>query len=143
MSPLSYPRGAHLALRWAVVANHFEGDTFRAALTLENRGDVALSGTGWALYFNSCRKPLADSVTGGVAIEHVNGDLFRLKPGPRFGNLAPGVSREIGYLAAFWAIVETDAPLGFYVVYDEGTPHARAEAIGDPEVGPFIHPEQT
>jgi hexosaminidase len=94
------------------------------------------------MYFNSCRKPAPDSVTGGVVIEHVNGDLFKLSPGPRFGNLAPGVSREIGYVGSLWAVVETDAPNGFFIVYGEGSPGARVEAIGDPSIEPFDRPEQ-
>src|SRR5215510_9266064 len=126
------PPGAQLALKWEVVSNHFDGDTFRAALTITNHGDVRLPGTGWAIYFNSCRKPLPESVTGGVVIEHVNGDLFKLSPGAHFGSLAPGVSREIGYLAALWAVLETDAPIGFFIVYDEGTASAGVEAVGDP-----------
>ena len=69
-----------LELRWEVVSNHFEGDTFRASLTITNRGDVRLPGSGWSIYFNSCRKSLPESVTGGIAIEHVNGDLYRLVP---------------------------------------------------------------
>src|SRR5438045_1939670 len=131
-----------LELKWEVVSNHFEGDTFRASLTITNRGDVRLPGSGWSIYFNSCRKSLPESVTGGVAIEHVNGDLYKLVPGPRFGTLAPGVSREIGYVANFWAILETDAPMGFFIVYGDGTAEARAEAIGDPEVVPLTRPAQ-
>jgi hexosaminidase len=142
MSQRSFPRGAHLGIRWGLVSNHFDGDTFRAALTITNRGDARLPPTGWVIYFNSCRKPLPESVTGGVTIEHVNGDLFRLRPGAHFGNLAPGVSREIGYVAGFWSVLETDAPIGFYVVYGEGTRNAWAEAIGDPEIEPFSRPEQ-
>src|SRR5262245_10453435 len=105
-----YPRGHHLGLRWEVVSNHFDGDTFRATITLTNHGDAKLPGAGWAIYFNGCRKPVSDSVTGGVVIEHVNGDLFKMSPGPHFGTIAPGVSREIGYVANFWSVLETDAP---------------------------------
>jgi hexosaminidase len=134
----SGPRGAHLGLKWECVSNHFDGDTFRAALTITNHGDVRLPGSGWTLYFNSCRKPVPESVTGGVVLEHVNGDLFKLSPGPHFGSLAPGVSREIGYVAALWSVVETDAPMGFFIVYDDG----RVEAVGDAHVEPFERPEQ-
>jgi len=137
-----YPSGAHLRIQWEVVANHFDGDTFRAALTLTNLGDTRLPDSGWAIYFNSSRKPDPETVTGGVSIEHVNGDLFKMVPAARFGTLAPGVSREIGYLANLWAVLATDAPNGFFVVYDEGTPHARVETIGEAKVAPFSRPEQ-
>jgi hexosaminidase len=136
------PRGAHIGLRWEVVTNHFNGDTFRAALTITNHGEERLPGAGWAIYFNSCRKPMPGSETGGVVIEHVNGDLFKLVPGPHFGSLAPGVSREIGYVGNLWSVLETDAPAGFFIVFGEGGPDARAEAIGDPEIVPFTRPEQ-
>src|SRR5262245_35054915 len=138
----SYPCGRHLGLKWEVISNHFDGDTFRATLTITNHEDVSLPESGWAMYFNSCRKPLPDSATGGVIIEHVNGDLFKLLPGAHFGSLAPGVSREIGYLGALWAVVETDAPVGFFIVYDEGTAGAGVEAIDDPEIVPFSRAEQ-
>src|SRR6185436_8543500 len=103
-----YSRGAHLRIRWEVVSNHFDGDTFRAAMTIANHGDVRLPAAGWAIYFNGCRKPQPESVTGGVVIEHVNGDLFKLRPGAHFGSLAPGVSREIGYIGNYWSVLETD-----------------------------------
>ena len=138
----AYPCGRHLGLKWGVVSNHFDGDTFRATLTITNHGDVSLPGSGWAMYFNSCRKPLPDSVTGGVIIEHVNGDLFKLLPSAQFGTLAPGVSRQVVYLGALWAVVETDAPAGFFIVYDEGAARAEVEAIGDPEIVPFSRAEQ-
>ncbi|HEX9296632.1 MAG TPA: family 20 glycosylhydrolase [Polyangiaceae bacterium] len=141
MSP-AIPRGHHLALQWKLVSNYVEDDTFRAALTITNRGAVPLPTRGWAIYFNSCRKAKPESVTGGVAIEHVNGDLFKLVPKADFGNLAPGESREIGYDGVYWAVVKTDAPLGFFIVHGDGTPEARAEAIGDAEIAPFERPEQ-
>src|SRR6266542_4801939 len=141
MSP-SFPAGHHLAMHWTLVSNYVAGDTFRAALTMTNRGEVALPAKGWAIYFNSCRKPKPETVTGGVAIEHVNGDLFKLQPKADFGSVAPGTSREIVYDGVYWAVVKTDAPLGFFVVYEDGTSGGRVEAIGDAEVAPLERPEQ-
>ncbi len=139
---MTRPSGSQLKLKWECISNHHEGDNFLAELVLTNHSDSALSGNDWALYFNTCRKIYAESVTGGVAISQVNGDLFKLTPTADFGVLAAGESRTIGYKGMFWVIQETDAPLGFYVVYDDGTPAASAQAIGDPEIVPFTRPEQ-
>src|SRR5262245_59115359 len=98
-----YPAGAHLRITWEVVTNHFDGDTFRAVLTISNHGDVPLPPVGWTIYFNSCRKPKPESVTGGAVIEHVNGDFFRLAPGPEFGSIAPGASHAVEYIAPLWS----------------------------------------
>ncbi len=107
-------------------------------LTITNTSNRTLSSEGWALYFNSCRKTRPGSVTGGVDIVHINGDLSKLAPTAEFNELKPGESRTISYVGLLWVIQATDAPLGFYIVYDDGTPDARAEAIGDPEIAPFV-----
>ncbi|WP_283148314.1 family 20 glycosylhydrolase [Silvimonas soli] len=139
---MTRPTGAQLKLKWECITNHHEGDNFLAELTLTNHSATPLSGSDWALYFNTCRKIHPDSVGGGVAISQINGDLWKLVPTAEFGALAAGESRKIGYKGMFWVIQETDAPLGFYVVYDDGTPAATAQAIGDPEIVPFTSPEQ-
>ncbi|TJZ74804.1 family 20 glycosylhydrolase [Chitiniphilus eburneus] len=139
---MSRPAGSQLKLTWECISNHYDGDTFLAELTLTNQSDAPLSGNDWAIYFNACRKVKPGTVTGGVDMVHVNGDLSKLVPTADFGTLAPGESRSIRYVGLFWVIQETDAPLGFYVVYGDGQADARAEAIGDPEIVPFTRPEQ-
>ncbi|WP_148716590.1 family 20 glycosylhydrolase [Chitinolyticbacter meiyuanensis] len=139
---MSRPAGSQLKLSWECVSNHYDGDTFLARLTLTNHSDAPLTGTDWALYFNTCRKIKPETVTGGVATSHVNGDLSKLTPTAEFGTLAPGETRVIEYIGIFWVIQETDAPLGFYIVYGDGSTTARAEAIGDPTIVPFVRPEQ-
>ncbi|SMC29753.1 hexosaminidase [Andreprevotia lacus DSM 23236] len=138
---MSQPAGAQLQLKWECIQNGHDGDNFIAELTLTNRSAVPLSASGWGLYFNTARKIRPESVTGGVAVSHVNGDLSRFTPTADFGTLQPGESRVIRYTGIFWVIQETDALLGFYIVYNDGTPNARAEAIGDPHIVPFTRPE--
>ena len=135
-----YPRGADLGLRFALLANDPEALTFSAELTLANNGRVPLPGTGWAIYFNFSRMVQPAGVTGEVAISHVNGDLLRLAPEAGCAGLRPGQSRRIGFTGGLWLLQETDAPLGFYIVYADGTPGAFAEPIGDPEILPFPQP---
>ena len=139
---MTQPTGSQLKFTWQNISNYVEGNKFECELTLTNHSAVPLSGNDWAIYFNFCRKVERDSVTGGTVIEHVNGDLFRLAPTADFGTLAPGDSRKITYLGRLWVTQATDAPLGFYIVYDDGTPAAHAEAIGDPEILPFTRDEQ-
>ncbi|XZG71146.1 family 20 glycosylhydrolase [Chitinibacteraceae bacterium HSL-7] len=139
---MSRPAGSQLKLTWECITNHFDGDTFLAELTLTNLSDAPLSGSDWALYYNACRKPKPESVTGGVEMIHVNGDLSKLVPKADFGTLAAGESRTIRYEGLFWVVQETDAPLGFYIVYGDGSKDARCEVIGDPEIKPFVQDGQ-
>lgn len=135
---MTQPAGAQLKLKWECLSNHYEGDNFLAELTVTNLSDKALSGQDWALYFNTCRKIRPETVQGPVAMEHVNGDVSRFIPTADFAGLAAGESMVIRYQGIFWVINETDAPLGFYIVYQNSV----AEAIGDPEIVPFSRPEQ-
>ncbi len=135
---MTQPAGAQLQLKWECLTNHDEGDHFLAELTITNLSDVALTGQDWALCFNSCRKIKPESVQGGFRVEHVNGDLSRFIPSKEFAGLAAGESVVIRYQGLLWVINETDAPLGFYIVYQ----NEIAEAIGDPEIVPFSRPEQ-
>ncbi|THC44292.1 family 20 glycosylhydrolase [Massilia sp. Mn16-1_5] len=131
--------GVPVAIDWECVANGINGphgDRFAARLTLRNASTRPIA-PGWQIYFNTCRKVLPETVGAGFRIDHVNGDLFRLRvldaaswlPGDRF---------EIGYQARFWAISRTDAPLGFYLV----TVGGEVIDLGDPRIAPFTRPEQ-
>ena len=132
-----YPRGTDLAIGFALLGNDRAALTFRAELTLANRGKVPLPSQGWAIYFNFCRLINPESVEGGASITHVNGDLMRLAPEPELGALRPGQSCRIRFTGALWLLQETDAPDGFFVTYADGTPGAFAETIGDAEIAPF------
>jgi hexosaminidase len=138
--PMTHPGppagGAPVAIDWECVANGVDGDRFAARLRLRNASAQPIA-AGWQLYFNTCRKLLPETVGGGFAMEHVNGDLFRLRAGDDAAWL-PGASFEIAYQARYWAISRTDAPLGFYLVMQAG----EAIDLGDPHIAPFTRPEQ-
>src|SRR5689334_19962467 len=71
----------NLSVSWRVIENHHDDKSqFLSALTLANTGKSTFPSSGWTLYFNFVRNILPGSVTGGVAIDRVNGDLFRLRP---------------------------------------------------------------
>lgn len=128
--------GAPVAIDWECLSNLAGDGVFAARLALANISAHAIA-PGWQLYFNACRKVIPGSVSGGFAIEHVNGDLFRLTA-QGDAPWAPGEVFEIGYRAQFWVISLTDAPLGFYLLTQEG----GVIDLGDPRILPFARFEQ-
>jgi hexosaminidase len=130
------PTTPALEIDWECVANGIDGERFAARLALRNQSNAAIA-PGWALYFNTCRKVLPQTVSAGFTIAHVNGDLFRLARLDAAPWL-PGEAFEIAYQARFWAISLTDAPLGFYLVTAGGV----ALDLGDPRILPFTRAAQ-
>ncbi|KFI07920.1 family 20 glycosylhydrolase [Massilia sp. BSC265] len=131
------PGGPAIAIAWECLSNYTRDDAFSARLTLRNDSLEAIA-PGWALCFNTCRKVIASSVSPGYAVEHVNGDLFRLTM-PGASAWLPGETHTVEYEALHWAISITDAPLGFYLLPAEGGAPCD---LGDPEIAPFARPEQ-
>ena len=139
MIPMTEPSvdGPAIAIAWECLSNYTRDDAFTARLVLRNVSSRAIA-PGWALYFNTCRKVLRDSVSTGFAVEHLNGDLFRLTM-PAGGPWLPGQTLTVEYEALHWAISITDAPLGFYLQPGDGSAPID---LGDPEIAPFARPEQ-
>ena len=125
-----------ISLHWACLSNLEHDQVFRARLTLSNRSGAAIA-AGWAIFFNTCRKTIPGSVEGGFAIDHINGDLFRLSA-PGGADWPAGATLTVDYQAQFWAISITDAPLGFYCVAASGA----VTDLGDPDIAPFAAPGQ-
>ncbi|QXD17251.1 carbohydate-binding domain-containing protein [Rhodocaloribacter litoris] len=111
------PESAPLRLTWGVVENR--GQAFDFTLTLTNAGTAPWPASGWTLYFNSLRRILPESVPPEVTVEHVNGDLFRLFPTDAFPELAPGDSLTLTMQGQYWAIKRSDAPAGFYLIFED------------------------
>jgi len=134
--PHSAPPAAPISVTWACLSNFDHENTFTARLTLCNRSGAAIA-PGWSVFFNTCRKAIPGTVEGGFAIDHLNGDLFRLSA-PHAPTWADGATLTIDYQAQFWATSITDAPLGFYWIAADG---AVAD-LGDPAIAPFAAPRQ-
>ncbi|WP_044243970.1 family 20 glycosylhydrolase [Chondromyces apiculatus] len=142
---LAHPRGADLAVTWGVVENYKKDSVrFGAELTLENKGTVALGKRGWILYFNYVNTVLPDSLPAGVKISRVNGDLAKLEPTDAFTPLDPGKTLVIPFDAEFFAIKESDAPLGYYIVFTDDRGQATPpEPLGKASIKPFTNEKQT
>lgn len=126
-----------IEITWNLVSNFEENNKLRASLTFHNTGDEAFSGEGWTLYLNSIRALDPESFSPQFEATHISGDFFKLEPTNAFESIPAGESRTFEYLASFHTIKKTDAPQGFYFVYED-----HIEAVRDVEVIPFTGEEQ-
>src|SRR4051812_30950864 len=140
-----HPDGRDLQVTYQPVSHSSNATAVQARLTLANRsGRCALPATGWKLYFNFVRQPLAAGPAGaasdaaraqlaaqGLTLAHgdaaQSGDLYVLSPADGFAPVAPGASRAIDLGVELWTILKTDAPAGFHIVFD-GEPAAWVPA---------------
>lgn len=136
------PKGSDISLTWGLVGNYYEGDLFLSQLQLKNNGTAALENKNWSLYFNFCRKYNQDKLPKGITIEHVNGDLFVLKPTADFKALQPGDSVKFDLYGGYWTLNESDAPAGFFFVFDNGKGETTVEEAGTLTVLPFLTEKQ-
>jgi hexosaminidase len=119
-----------LAVQWEVIENSHKGKPqFLSALTFTNKGKTTLPAQGWKVYFNFVRAIDTNSVTGGH-ITFINGDLFALSPLSSFTGLKPGETLLVEFVSGDWAVNFTDAPSGFYMVWD----NAPEKGISMPEL---------
>ena len=135
---------ARMQLRWELVRNEYTAQLpqgrSQARLILTNRDSQPLPAAGWALYFNSMDGVVAGAVPGGLLLEQVAGNLYRMRPQPGFPGLAPGQTLNVDYYHPQVVIKTARAPLGFYLVYDK-EPEIGV-AIGDFALLPMTRPEQ-
>jgi hexosaminidase len=130
-----------IQLEWEVVENHYNNEyKFLSAFTLLNKNAEPLKETGWSIYFNFVRSVVPESVTSDVIIEHVNGDLYRLRPASGFRPLKRGESVRIEFVSSDWVVNFTDAPAGPYLVWDEKP--STGIAITQYSVRPSTEPKQ-
>ncbi len=127
-----------IEMDWELLSNYEPDNNFRAVLTIHNQSDDALSASGWSLYFNSIRPLVAESLLPDFQLELINGDFFKITPTENFSAIEPGESREIEYLGRFFSIKASDAPQGFYFVFDDGL----IKTVDSVHVKPFERDEQ-
>ncbi|HSZ72287.1 MAG TPA: family 20 glycosylhydrolase [Cytophagaceae bacterium] len=136
------PNGKDISITWGLVGNYYEGELFLSQLQLKNNGTSALENKNWSLYFNFCRKYNQEKLPKEITIEHVNGDLFVLKPTTEFKTLQPGDSVKFDLYGGYWTLNESDAPAGFFFVFDNGKGENTIEEAGTLTVLPFITEKQ-
>jgi hexosaminidase len=131
-----HPDGRDLQVTYQPVRHSADATAVQARLTLRNgSARCALPATGWKLYFNFVRQPLAAGPAGaagdaaraqlagqGLELRHgdaaQSGDLYVLTPTGDFAPLAPGATRAIDLGVELWTILKTDAPAGWHIVFD-------------------------
>ncbi|WP_223466265.1 family 20 glycosylhydrolase [Massilia soli] len=121
-----------IAIEWECLSNLASDATFSARLSMRNVSNQAIA-PGWTVYLNTCRKTLDSTVTPGYTMKHINGDLFCVTAETNQA-WQPGEAHTIKYDAQHWAISDTDAPLGFYLVPGDAGPVID---LGDPVIMPF------
>jgi hexosaminidase len=105
-------------LTWELKQNlsNNEGESL-AVLTIENSSSKDLPSKGWTLYFNYIL-PVRVNAGSGLEAVHVNGDLRALRP-KDFKGLAVGESQQVELICGGSIVQYTDAPDGFYIVFDK------------------------
>jgi len=127
-----------IAMEWNLVSNFEPDNKHRAALTLINTGQTPLPADGWTLYFNSVRMLDPESFPKEYRVSHINGYFFKLEPTESSTSIEPGERTEIEYLANYFAIKASDAPEGFYFVFNDGS----IKDVDSVTVQPFTGNEQ-
>lgn len=126
-----------IEITWNLISNFESRNQLQASLTFHNTGNVSFANDGWILYFNSIRVLDAESFLPEFKATHISGDFFKLEPTDSFEPIPAGGEFVKEYNAQFHAIKKTDAPQGFYFVYDD-----RIENVDEVTVEPFVGEEQ-
>lgn len=142
LSPKAQPArlAQSLSLRWELLSNFYQGKRqTHCVLVLTNTGKEAFPASGWALYFNGSSSPHLGKTPAGLLIEDLSGCLFRLTPTSDFHGIGAGDSVRMDYTASDWAANTSDAPEGWYVVWDNAP--SRGFPIGHYVKTPITRPE--
>ncbi|MBI5370642.1 MAG: carbohydate-binding domain-containing protein [Sphingobacteriales bacterium] len=108
-----------LKVKWELVANNYQDQgAALSAFTLVNKGKKVFPASGWTLYFNSSQPVVNARATAGVEIVHVNGDIYKITPGPSFTALKRRDSVRIEYYTDGMLINYTAVPCGLYIVWE-------------------------
>ncbi|QMU26754.1 family 20 glycosylhydrolase [Adhaeribacter radiodurans] len=109
-----------LLVSWEVNENNYQNKAqFLSTIILNNGAPQALPTSGWKIYFNYNRSIISGSVRGAVTLQHLNGDLFQITPKADFKRMSSGAIARISFVTTGAALNITDAPSGFYLVWDK------------------------
>ena len=111
---------ADLQIDWKLITNNYQGkDQYQFSFTLTNTSKKnSLPAGNWTIYYNANREIIDSNMTGALKSFRIHGDLFYLKPGADFKGLKPGESITSLGIGDAWAFNISDAPAGYYMVWD-------------------------
>jgi hexosaminidase len=145
-----HPDASDLLVTYRPVEHSSSGAYYRALLTLDNRAADCELGRDWRLYFNFVRQPLAVYPPGelgdtarreladqGLSLRRADtaqsGDYYVLEPTGEFEPVGPSQRRAISLKVELWAILKSDSPAGWHIVFDgEPARWVPARALLDP-----------
>lgn len=121
-------QSADLKIDWQLVTNNYQGkEQYLFTIRLTNTGKKAmLPATGWTIYYNANREVIKNPVEQPLETFRIHGDLFYLKPTASFKGLKPGESVQMEGIGGAWAFNISDAPAGYYLVWDNAPQKAHA-----------------
>jgi hexosaminidase len=131
---------SNLHIKWEVIENSYNNKPqCLTTLTFSTYQQFALPAKGWKIYFNFM-EPVLQTINTDVSITHINGDLFCLSPTNSFKGIGKNDSLKVEFIAANWLINSTDAPQGFYLVWDKAP--AQGYAINNIFLKPSTEAKQ-
>lgn len=133
-----------VAVSWELLTNFTDKPNgFKAQFTLKNNGNVPLTDSNWSLFFNMSPRPIIPTkAPQSAAVQHINGDWYKLTPTKGF-QLPAGKTVNIDYEGTEAVNKVTDAPMGLYMVYyDKAGKEESIVQIADYTVRPFTKKEQ-
>ncbi|MBC8986715.1 carbohydate-binding domain-containing protein [Pedobacter sp. N36a] len=117
-----YPTPDQLEVYWHVYENHYLGkDQTLFSIGIRNHGKQPFPKTGWKIYFNLGKRVSTVSGTEKLKVNHVNGGLYYISPGKDLNAVGSGESLEQQFISNSWVVNSSDAPEGFYLVWDNAS----------------------
>ncbi|SMO40921.1 family 20 glycosylhydrolase [Solitalea koreensis] len=108
-----------IGVQWGLVENSYKGmPKYLSAFVFTNTSTKEIPAKGWSIYFNLPRGIDTTFEQKDFKVEHINGDLNRIKPTANFKGIAPGQSVRFEMIANDWSLNSADAPSGLYLVFD-------------------------
>lgn len=109
-----------LHIQWQLVTNNFEEkNQAQNQFVLSNKGKKKFPAAGWVIYFASSRNSVPAAAVEGLAVTHVNGDVFRLAPTADFKGIDAGKSVTTWYVTEGATLNKAGMPNGMYIVWDQ------------------------
>ena len=133
----------HLTVKWQLVENFEEDGSSRHLTVFEiiNNSSFQLDDKNWGLYWSQSPRPVVSvNPESKVAVRHINGDFYEMKPTTGF-SLGKNQSVKAEVVGDVWMIKNADAPVGMYLVYNTGEKE-EIVVIEDLEIAPFVKEKQ-